>query len=72
MTLAAFLEASGITVPEFAATISSTVSTVTKWKRCERIPSDRWMRAIANATSGAVMPNDFVFDPDRVAMARAK
>ena len=69
MTLAAYLDVHGITVPDFAKRIGSSETAVTKWKRCERFPSDSWMRVIAKVTSGAVMPNDFAFDPNRIARA---
>jgi transcriptional regulator with XRE-family HTH domain len=59
MTLAAWMRNQGIADEDLAATLGIDRSTVSRLRRGRKIPSTRLMEKIAQATDGAVTPNDF-------------
>ncbi|WP_044559030.1 DNA-binding transcriptional regulator [Azospirillum sp. B4] len=59
MKLADYLHAGNITAAEFARRIGRSRSTVARWCTGQRHPDAAAMRAVMQATEGAVMPNDF-------------
>ena len=63
MKLAAYLEAEGLTATEFAGRVGRSIATISRIARGLHAPDWPTMRAIAEATGGRVMPNDFVSRP---------
>ncbi len=60
MTLSEYLKESGNTAAEFAEIIGVSQEAVRMWLRGERRPRFEHLEAIAEATSGRVLPNDFM------------
>lgn len=63
MKLADYLDAHGLTASAFAGKIGRSIATVSRIARGLHSPDWPTMRAIAEATSGAVQPNDFYDAP---------
>lgn len=59
-----WLKASGLTHEQFAKMIGVSQAAVSLYRTGKRQPRRPILRAIAAATGGAVMPNDFVELPD--------
>ena len=59
MKLKAYLDRHGITDDEFAGMVSASPYAVIKWKYGQRVPRKATMKAIVEATKGAVTPADF-------------
>lgn len=60
MTLAQYLEATGLSYAEFSAKIGATGKhTVERYAKGERLPSPLFMARIAAVTQGKVTANDF-------------
>lgn len=57
-----WLKASGLTHEQFAKMIGVSQAAVSLYRTGQRLPRRPILRAIATATGGAVMPNDFVPD----------
>lgn len=60
MNLNEYLTSNHETTAHFADRVKSSPKAVSKWRRRERIPSPRFMRAIIDATKGKVGFEDFV------------
>jgi transcriptional regulator with XRE-family HTH domain len=59
MDLRRYLDASDISVADFAETLGVTVQAVHRYCNGDRIPKRDVMDRILRATRGAVQPNDF-------------
>jgi transcriptional regulator with XRE-family HTH domain len=64
MKLEAWIESTGRTSASFARDLGVEASTIHRIVRRERKPSHALMEKIAQATEGAVTPNDFFDVPD--------
>lgn len=60
MTLKEYMDRNQIEPEVMAARLGVSVSGLMKWVREQRIPRPDMMHAIAEATNGAVTPNDFI------------
>lgn len=65
MKLSEYMKTEGVTATAFAAKIGRSVATISRLARGLRAPDWPTMRAIAEATGGAVQPNDFYDEPPR-------
>lgn len=59
MKLSAYLEREGFTHQTFGERVGASQTAVTRWSRGERIPREKQMAAIVEATGGEVGPGDF-------------
>lgn len=59
MTLADYIDASGMTLTKFAELIGMSVSTVSRITRGVHVPEFETMLEIQRVTNGKVTPNDF-------------
>lgn len=61
MKLASYMADNHLTDEQMASQIGNvSISGLKKWLRDERVPRPDQMRRIAEVTSGAVTPNDFI------------
>jgi len=62
MKLAEYLAAHGMNDDDFALRVGRDRTTVLRWRKGRTQPDWAGMQAIMAATSGEVMPNDFISD----------
>jgi transcriptional regulator with XRE-family HTH domain len=60
MKLSAWLSETETRPAQLAKTLEVEQSTVSRWLNGSMMPSMEMMRRVANATDGAVMPNDWM------------